>query len=80
MPNAPMVVVIAVTASIPPIIQLFIRNAGLGNSAISEEKTSPKNSTYSPIIINTASREKNTEDLSLKNSFMFLFAIVIILL
>ena len=84
-PNAPKVVEIEVTARIPTISQLSIRNfvpSILIPETLSKLFTSwlPRKNAYKPITIKTASKEKNTELLSLKKSFKFLLANRIILL
>ncbi|MNE76204.1 hypothetical protein D3C80_1724300 [compost metagenome] len=73
-PKAPMVVVTDVTANSPAIIQLSIRKRIFAMSLYSLVHTSPKNKAYRPIIINTASNEKNTVLLSLKKRRRFRLA------
>ena len=75
MPNAPSVDVMEITARIPAMIQLFIRKSIPSTSSMPPVIVSPRNTAYSAMMINTASREKNTELLSLKNTFKLRFVI-----
>ncbi|MPM34996.1 hypothetical protein SDC9_81586 [bioreactor metagenome] len=77
-PNAPIVVVTDVTASRPATIQLSMRKRTPARSDMLLVQTSPRNSAYMPMMMNTDRSEKNTLDLSLKNTRRLRFVKLII--
>ena len=77
-PKAPIVVVTDVTAKRPERIQLSMSTRTSGIPSMLPVQTSPRNKAYRPMMMNTASSEKNTADLSRKNSLRLRFAMPII--